>query len=174
VLASAPVHPLFFRDEQVYCLEPSLPVRQFCDSEGLRANVIPDPEDFLRLGAFVKALCIGHPRDLAVVRADLADALGGDARLVRTAGTYLEILPVAATKGAALTCLAAHLGVPLARVVAVGDQDNDIEMLAAVGVGLAMPHAPDEVRAVAGHVARAPEDGGLLGSLGELMPQYFG
>ena len=174
VLVAAPVHPLFFRDEQLYCIEPSLPIRQFCDSEGLRANVIPDPEDFLRLGGFVKALCIGHPRDLAVVRAELEGAMGEDARLVRTAATYLELLPVAASKGAALTCLAGHLGVPLARIVAVGDQDNDIEMLTAVGVGMAMAHAPDEVRAVADRIACAPEDGGLLRSLGEVMPQYFG
>jgi Cof subfamily protein (haloacid dehalogenase superfamily) len=174
VLAAAPVHPLFFRDEQVYCLEPSLPVRQFCDGEGLRANVIPDPGEFLRLGGFVKSLCIGHPRDLGIVRADLNDALAGDVRLVRTADTYLEMLPAAASKGAALACLAAHLAVPLARAVAVGDQDNDIEMLAAVGVGLAMPHAPDEVHAVAGRIVCAPEQGGLLRSLGEVMPQYFG
>ena len=47
VLVTAPVHPLFFRDEQVYCLEPSLPVRQFCDSEGLRAK---SPERLERPG----------------------------------------------------------------------------------------------------------------------------
>ena len=174
VFSAAPVHPIFFRDEQLYCLDRTLPIRQFCDDEGLRAHVIPDPEDFLRLGAFMKGLFIGHRRDLVVLRADLEGLLGDDARLVHTAEHYLELLPVASTKGAALAHLAAHLGVSLDRVVAVGDHDNDLEMVEAAGLGVAMAHAPESVRAVADRVAPAPADGGLLRLLGEVLPESFG
>jgi Cof subfamily protein (haloacid dehalogenase superfamily) len=174
VFSAAPVHPIFFRDEQLYCLDRTLPIRQFCDDEGLRAHVIPDPEEFLRLGAFMKGLFIGHRRDLVVLRADLEGLLGDDARLVHTAEHYLELLPVASTKGAALAHLAAHLGVPLARVVAVGDHDNDLEMVEAAGLGVAMAHAPESVRAVADRVAPAPADGGLLRLLAEILPESFG
>lgn len=174
VFSAAPVHPIFFRDEQLYCLDRTLPIRQFCDDEGLRAHVIPDPEDFLRLGAFMKALFIGHRRDLVVLRADLEGLLGHDARLVHTAEHYLELLPVASTKGAALAHLAAHLGVPLDRVVAVGDHDNDLEMVEVAGLGVAMAHAPESVRAVADRVAPAPADGGLLRLLAEVLPESFG
>ena len=174
VFSAAPVHPIFFRDEQLYCLDRTLPIRQFCDDEGLRAHVIPDPEEFLRLGAFMKGLFIGHRRDLAVLRADLEGLLGDDARLVHTAEHYLELLPVASTKGAALAHLAAHLGVPLDRVVAVGDHDNDLEMVEAAGLGVAMAHAPESVRAVADRVAPAPADGGLLRLLAEVLPESFG
>ena len=174
VFSAAPVHPIFFRDEQLYCLDRTLPIRQFCDDEGLRAHVIPDPEDFLRLGAFMKGLFIGHRRDLVVLRADLEGLLGLDARLVHTAEHYLELLPVASTKGAALAHLAAHLGVPLARVVAVGDHDNDLEMVEAAGLGVAMAHAPESVRAVADRVAPVPADGGLLRLLAEVLPESFG
>ena len=145
VFSAAPVHPIFFRDEQLYCLDRTLPIRQFCDDEGLRAHVIPDPEEFLRLGAFMKGLFIGHRRDLVVLRADLEGLLEGDARLVHTAEHYLELLPVASTKGAALAHLAAHLGVSLDRVVAVGDHDNDLEMVEIAGLGVAMAHAPESV-----------------------------
>ena len=174
VFSAAPVHPIFFRDEQLYCLDRTLPIRQFCDDEGLRAHVIPDPEDFLRLGAFMKGLFIGHRRDLVVLRADLEGLLEDDARLVHTAEHYLELLPVASTKGAALAHLAAHLGVPLARVVAVGDHDNDLEMVEAAGLGVAMAHAPESVRAVADRVAPTPADGGLLRLLAEVLPEAFG
>jgi hypothetical protein len=174
VFSAAPVHPIFFRDEQLYCLDRTLPIRQFCDDEGLRAHVVPDPEDFLGLGAFMKGLFIGHRRDLVVLRADLEGLLGDDARLVHTAEHYLELLPVAATKGAALAHLAAHLGVSLDRVVAVGDHDNDLEMVEAAGLGIAMAHAPEFVRAIADRVAPAPADGGLLRLLAEVVPEYFG
>lgn len=174
VFSAAPVHPIFFRDEQLYCLDRTLPIRQFCDDEGLRAHVIPDPDEFLRLGAFMKGLFIGHRRDLGVLRADLEGLLGDDARLVHTAEHYLELLPVASTKGAALAHLAAHLGVPLDSVMAVGDHDNDLEMIEAAGLGVAMAHAPESVRAVADRVAPAPADGGLLRLLAEVLPEAFG
>jgi len=48
----------------------------------------------------------------------------------------------------ALIALAAVtvLGIPLGAVLAIGDQWNDIEMLAEVGHGTAMPTAPAEVQ----------------------------
>jgi len=173
VFANAPAHPIFFRDEALYCLEATPFIRQFCADEGLRANVIPDPVEFLHLGGFVKGLFIGHPRDLALLRADLELVVGDGARLVRTAERYLELLPAGVSKGAALHRLAAHLGVPMERVVAVGDHHNDIEMIRAAGLGVAMPHAPEAVRAAADRVAPTLDDGGLLRLLAEVMPAHF-
>ena len=64
-------------------------------------------------------------------------------------------------------------GVPLARVVAVGDQENDLEMLRAAGLGVAMPHAPEPVRRAADRVAPDAAEGGLLALFGELFPGRF-
>jgi Cof subfamily protein (haloacid dehalogenase superfamily) len=173
VFGQSPVHPLFFRDEQVHCLELTPDVRAFCDDEALRPLVVPDPGDFLQRGAFVKGLFIGHPSDLGLLRLELEPVVGDGARLVRTAGRYLEMVPAAASKGAALMVLARHLGIPLERVVAVGDQENDLEMIRAAGLGVAMPHAPDAVRAAADCIAPAPDEGGLLALFAELMPDHF-
>src|SRR6266545_4437350 len=148
-------------------------VRDYCDEEGLRAEVIPDPSDFLSLGAFVKSLLIGHPEALPVVREELEGVVGEGAKLLRTRSNYLEVVPVSASKGSALARLAEHLGIPLERVIAVGDQENDLEMIQAAGMGVAMPHAPELVRAAADRVAPAPEAGGLLALFRELIPEYF-
>jgi len=158
VVSQAPVHPIFYRDDRLFCGERTLAVRRYCDEEGLTVDVVPDLEEFLGLGSFIKSLLIGHPRDLDVVR---------------TRQDYLEIIPVAASKGAALGPLAAHVGVALDRVVAVGDQENDIEMLREAGLGVAMPQAPEAVRRAADRVAPSPAEGGLLRLLGELFPEHF-
>jgi Cof subfamily protein (haloacid dehalogenase superfamily) len=173
VVSHAPVHPVFYRDDRLFCAERTLPVRQYCEEEGLTVDVVPDLEEFLGLGAFIKSLLIGHPRDLDIVRAELTPIVAEHGRLVRTRHDYLEIIPVAASKGAALARLAAHVGVPLHRVVAVGDQENDLEMLREAGLGIAMPHAPEAVRRVADRVAPSAADGGLLRLLGELFPDHF-
>lgn len=172
MISQAPVHPIFYRDDRLFCAERTLPVRRYCEEEGLTVDVIDDPE-FLGLGAFIKSLLIGHPRDLDIVREELTPIVAEHARLVRTRRDYLEIIPVEASKGAALAQLVAHLGVPIERVVAVGDQENDLEMLRAAGVGVAMPHAPEPVRRAADRVAPAAAEGGLLRVLGELFPGHF-
>ena len=147
--------------------------RRRAREEGLTVDVVPDLEEFLGLGAFIKSLLIGHPRDLDIVRAELTPIVAEHGRLVRTRHDYLEIIPVAASKGAALARLAEHVGVPLDRVVAVGDQENDLEMLREAGLGVAMPHAPEAVRRVADRIAPSAADGGLLRLLGELFPDHF-
>lgn len=173
VVSEAPVHPVFYRDDRLYCVGRTLAVRRYCDEEGLRVDVVDDPVEFLALGGFVKSLLIGHPNDLGIVREELTPLVAEHARLVRTRDDYLEIIPLGASKGAALARLTAHLEVPLERVVAVGDQENDVEMLQAAGLGVAMPHAPEPVRRAAGRVAPGAGAGGLLGLLREVFPGRF-
>jgi hydroxymethylpyrimidine pyrophosphatase-like HAD family hydrolase len=66
---------------------------------------------------------------------------------------FLEFLAPGVSKGAAVRWLARRAGVPLGAVLAIGDQFNDLEMIAAVGHGAAMPHAPAPVRAAARYIA---------------------
>ena len=75
VFTNAPVHPLFYRDDRLYCLEQTFPVLEYAEEQRLRVEAIPDPEDFLRLGGFVKSLFIGHPATLPLVRAELEAAV---------------------------------------------------------------------------------------------------
>jgi Cof subfamily protein (haloacid dehalogenase superfamily) len=171
--ARAPVHPLFYRDDSLYCLELTEPVLAYCRERRVAAQPIGDPRSFLR-GAFVKGVFLGQPADLQLLRNDLAARLGSEARLVNSSPRHLELLPVGASKGAALRSLAEHLGLFLSRVVAVGDEENDLEMLKEAGLGIAMAHAPEEVRAAADRVAPSTEAGGLLALLAELCPERFG
>lgn len=64
----------------------------------------------------------------------------------------LHVLSPTANKASATQSLAAHLGISMEEVVAVGDGINDRELLMAVGVGVAMGNAVDEILRVADHV----------------------
>ena len=173
VFAHAPVNPLFYRDDQLYCLDESWAARLYSEEQAVPLEVIDQPADFLSMGGFVKSLFIGHPETLPIVRDDLTRAVGEEARLVMTRRDYLEMIPLTASKGAALRVVAEHLGVPLADIVAVGDQENDLEMIRAAGLGVAMPQAPEAVRDQAGRVAPTPDKGGLLALFREILPEYF-
>ena len=61
--------------------------------------------------------------------------------MLRSERTFFEVLPSGIDKGVAITQLAEYLGIPLAHTVALGDYDNDIAMLRAAGLGLAVANS---------------------------------
>jgi Cof subfamily protein (haloacid dehalogenase superfamily) len=94
-----------------------------------------------------------EPMDHAVL--DVArEHFAGRAEVTISHPRFLEFLRPGVSKGAAVRWLARRAEVPLANVLAIGDQFNDLEMIAAAGHGAAMPHAPLPVRAAARYIAR--------------------
>ncbi len=77
----------------------------------------------------------------------------GRAEVTLSHPRFLEFLAPGVSKGMAIRWLARRLRVPLGQCMAAGDQYNDLEMIAEVGHGVAMPSAPAAVQAVARFVA---------------------
>ena len=102
-----------------------------------------------------------HPGDRERVLAAV-DELG--LRAVSSGRHNLEITARDTTKGSAVRWLCAHLGIDTADAVAFGDSGNDLAMLEAVGDGVAMANASDDVRSVATHVTEQDCDAGGEGS----------
>lgn len=75
----------------------------------------------------------------------------GDAGLSVTGslGIGLELSPPEATKALGIRALCDHLGLPVARAMAVGDGHNDIDMMRGAGFSVAMGNAAPEVLAAA-------------------------
>ena len=73
----------------------------------------------------------------------------------------LEIIPGGVNKGSAVAELAASLGIPMDAVMAIGDQDNDIPMIAGAGIGVAVGNASPAVRAAADRVVGTNDRGGV-------------
>jgi Cof subfamily protein (haloacid dehalogenase superfamily) len=63
-----------------------------------------------------------------------------------------DVQPPCRGKGEALRVLAERYGIPAERVVAVGDADNDLPMIAAAGLGVAMQNSMPRVLAAARRV----------------------
>jgi Cof subfamily protein (haloacid dehalogenase superfamily) len=74
---------------------------------------------------------------------------------------FTNVVAPEVSKGKALGALSLHLGIPLSEVMAVGDGTNDISLLAKAGLAVAMDNAPEEVKAVADHVAPDVDQNGL-------------
>ncbi len=94
--------------------------------------------------------------------APLMDALGTQCEIVRYEDTGCEIAGKGVNKAGALERYAALRGVALEEVLAVGDNENDLQMLRLAGVGAAVANATDSAKAAADYVCRASRTQGVL------------
>ena len=91
----------------------------------------------------------GREPDLAGVQALLPpDVVGATSR-----SDYLEIVAVGVSKWSALREVYAWRQIPLDRTAAIGDGNNDFEMIRNSAVGIAMGHAPATLRQTADWIA---------------------
>lgn len=74
---------------------------------------------------------------------------GLDVTLARALKNNYEISPKGVSKATGLTALCEHIDLPIARTIAVGDEGNDVEMLRAAGLGIAMGNASEAAKAAA-------------------------
>lgn len=81
-----------------------------------------------------------------------------------------DVQPPSRGKGEALRVLQERFGIRPEEVVAVGDADNDLEMLAGAGLGIAMGNAMPRARAVARRVIGDNNGDTLAQLVAELWP----
>jgi Cof subfamily protein (haloacid dehalogenase superfamily) len=137
---------------------------------GGRLTLVPDLEEWLAGRATVtKVIAVGdgsRPRETYLAA---AAAFGGESEVTISHPRFLEFVAPGVTKGSALVRLARRYRVPMAQVMAIGDQLNDIEMIAVAGHGVAMENAPAEVRAVARYVAPHVDSQGAARMIEDLV-----
>ncbi|GAB4525279.1 MAG: Cof-type HAD-IIB family hydrolase [Anaerolineae bacterium] len=103
----------------------------------------------------------GDPRRIRAIRWQLEMQLDGKGRLVQAMiPDMVEVLPPRGSKGMALKTVLKEMGITADKMMAIGDGENDKEMIELAGVGVAMGNADDRLKAVAKYtVGTNLEDG---------------
>ena len=80
-----------------------------------------------------------------------------------------EISPQHVDKGVGLQRLCEATGIPIAQAIAVGDEGNDLAMIRAAGLGVAMGNAPEHIKAEADYVTADCDHDGVA----EVIEKYL-
>ncbi len=126
------------------------------------------PRAFEQLGApVVRAQWLVPHAESAIVT---AEPRAGLERFVSTTPimpetSFINLTLAGVTKGSAVRTVASAYGVPLERVMFVGDGHNDIPAMAIVGHPVAMANADVEVLTIARRVVGSVDDAGLAEAL---------
>ncbi len=103
-----------------------------------------DPENIKKLAELLDS----HPK---------ANEFG----FIRSEKTLYEILPKGINKGSVLPKLCEHLGIDMRHSIAVGDYDNDVGMLKAAGIGIAVANASEAAKAAADMMTVSNEENAI-------------
>jgi Cof subfamily protein (haloacid dehalogenase superfamily) len=113
------------------------PLSQFIEEKELRAY---------------KLLAMVEPqRNDAILKALENEAFDG-CEITKSASFLVEVINKAYSKGTAVKFLAEYYNVPIEKVIAVGDQINDMPMIEAAGLGIAVRNAEDSLKEKADYV----------------------
>ncbi len=102
------------------------------------------------------------------IRGEVA-ALFPGLKITSSTWNNLEFNISSANKGNSLRRFAEHLGLSLGNCIAFGDGLNDLSMIEAAGIGVAMSNAHPDVLAAADVVAASNDEDGVAKTINELL-----
>jgi Cof subfamily protein (haloacid dehalogenase superfamily) len=137
---------------------------------GARAEVVPDLRAWLThsISKVISVAAASEPIPESVLD-EGRRRFAGRAAVTISHPRFLEFLAPGVSKLVGVRHLARRARVPLGRVLAIGDQFNDIEMIAGVGHGAAMQSAPAAVRAAGRYIAPPVSDEGAAQLIEQLV-----
>jgi Cof subfamily protein (haloacid dehalogenase superfamily) len=92
---------------------------------------------------------------------ELSETFGKRIYVTTSNADFVEVMNPEASKGKCLRKLADILGVDMENVMAIGDGDNDAEMIKMAGVGIAMSNARDSAKQAADVIAPSNDECGV-------------
>ena len=118
-----------------------------------------------------KIMAMGPDYEIEELYHTLEELFPNEIHLYRSKDTYIEISHASISKKTAIDTLIEgyYPELTLKEVVAFGDNYNDIEMLKAVGLGVAVSNAKDEVLAIADSVTETNKHDGVAIALGGIF-----
>ena len=130
-------------------------VRRYCDIIGMEFSVIGDVHTDL-LEEPVKCLVINYEEKSGLLKIQdwIRENMREEVDCFFSCDQYLEVVPKGMSKGEAVKMLSAMMGVEIEDAVSVGDAANDLSMIEAAGIGVAMANATEEVKAIADYITQ--------------------
>lgn len=154
-------HVQFYRDDKFYVENDNEYARLYARTSGTDAIVVPSLLEAFAQYDSTKVNIVTEPARAAEACELMQRTVGGEAYVTRSNPEFVEMLSPSCNKGAAVRLIAERYGIPMERVVAIGDSYNDLPFLEAAGFAIAMGSAPDELKALADAVVGDVEHDGV-------------
>jgi len=121
----------------------------------------------------VKCLMTGEPNHLINVETQLKAIYHDQLSISRSLPFFLECMPIGINKGNCLTILLNHIHMDKSEVIACGDGYNDISLIEAVGLGIAMSNGCEPLKEKAKYITLSNDDDGVAHVIEKFILNQF-
>ncbi len=119
--------------------------------EGVEAKWEDIPDEW------IKVIFLSPRETLEKIRAELEGAGRNDLNIIYSEVELLDLMAKNVSKGAALKALRQRYQEEWRLVIAIGDNDNDIDLIKEADIGIAVGNARPDVKKVAKHIIKGNE-----------------
>lgn len=162
-----------YSDDEVLCHNDTKEGQDYSTRLKIERAIVPDVFEAMQNEEPCKTLAIAdgyNHKLLEDFREVFRDWAPGKVDIFFSCYEYLEFVPVGVSKGAAIRFLAEYLKIPMENTIAVGDAENDIPMIEAAGLGVAMKNASNEIKKYADYITELDNN---QGGVGEVIHKYM-
>ena len=143
-----------------YVAEDNAEAQRYAQSARVPVNAVGDLVAWLDQPV-TKLVVSGEPERMDALRDALVPRFGDRAFIAKSLPFYLEVAAPGVHKGVGCQVVADLLGIDRARCVAIGDGENDLELIDWAGFGIAVGGGHPELVANADWVAPSIDDDGV-------------
>ncbi|XP_068313912.1 endoribonuclease YBEY, chloroplastic-like [Pyrus communis] len=131
-----------------------------------KVEIMPSVEHLLAEADIQKVLFMETPEVVATtLRPYWSQATGDRATAVQAVEGHLEIVPAGTSKGSGVNMLLDHLGITPNQIMAIGDGENDVEMLELASLGVALSNGSEKTKAVANVIGASNDEDGAADAI---------
>jgi Cof subfamily protein (haloacid dehalogenase superfamily) len=138
-------------NDELYVAEHTAASESYASFQNLEVHAVGDLLAWLSEPP-TKLVAVGDPVELDGLEQRLKAQLGGRMYISKSLPYFLEFASPGVTKASGMAFVAEHLGFAQERTVALGDGENDVELLEWAGFAVAVENAHERVLAVADFV----------------------
>ncbi|XP_062018796.1 endoribonuclease YBEY, chloroplastic-like isoform X1 [Rosa rugosa] len=131
-----------------------------------KAEIMPSVEQFLAAADIQKLVFMDTAEGVSTaLRPYWSEATGDRATVVQTVPDMLELVPPGTSKGIGVKMLLDHLGITAKEIMAIGDGENDVEMLELAGLGICLSNGSEKTKAVANVIGASNDEDGAADAI---------
>jgi hydroxymethylpyrimidine pyrophosphatase-like HAD family hydrolase len=153
-------HVNCYVDDELYVAEVTPEARSYADFQDIPMHAVGDLVDWLERSP-TKLVAVGERHAMDALERRVKAQFDGRLYISKSLPEFLEFAAPEVTKASGFAVAADLLGVPLERVVAFGDGENDVELLESAGYAVAVENAHDRALAIADLVCPPDREQGV-------------
>ncbi|MBR6163936.1 HAD family phosphatase [bacterium] len=163
------IHMNVYVNDQLYVENDDDYIKEYIKDKMITYKVV-NSFDELKFDRLNKVLAIDNDKNVinSLVK-ELGEKYKENTFVVKSTDYFCEIADKGATKGNAVRFLAQKWGFDLSEVLAIGDQNNDIDMVKVSGVGVAMGNGTPEIKKEADYITETVENFGFIEAMNKFV-----